>query len=86
LSDHLPLALSQASDFRNIQSLISDSDWKLSICSKKRRGPGRPKTTGKGELIATPDLAIIDEFADAHDLKRGEALREIVRRSKGRKS
>ena len=25
-----------------------------------------------------PDLAIIDEFANAHDLTRAEALREIV--------
>jgi len=51
----------------------------------KRKKPG-PAPTGKGELIAIrwrePDLAIIDEFAKANDLSRGDALREIVRESK----
>jgi hypothetical protein len=54
--------------------------------SKKRRG--RPKTTGKGELIAirwqAHDLAIINDYAKAHDLNRGDALREIVRESRKR--
>ena len=49
------------------------------------RAMPRPKTTGKGTLIAIrwqePDLAIVDDFASTHGLSRGEALREIVRRS-----
>lgn len=53
----------------------------------KRKKPG-PAPTGKGELIAIrwrdADLAIIDDYAKAHDLNRGEALREIVRESKKR--
>jgi hypothetical protein len=50
--------------------------------SKKRRG--RPKTTGKGTLIAirwqAAELKIIDDFASANSMSRGDALREIVRR------
>jgi hypothetical protein len=53
----------------------------------KRKKPG-PAPTGKGELIAIrwrdDDLAIIDGYAKAHDLSRGEALREIVRQSRKR--
>jgi hypothetical protein len=32
-----------------------------------------------------PELVIVDEFAEALELTRGEALREIVRQSKVRK-
>ena len=49
----------------------------------KRKKPG-PAPTGKGILIAIrwrePELAIIDEFARVHELTRGDALREIVKR------
>jgi hypothetical protein len=47
------------------------------------RKPGRPRTTGKGLLIGmcwhAGDLDGLDAWARAHNIKRTEAIRQLVR-------
>jgi hypothetical protein len=54
--------------------------------STKKRGPGRPVTTGKGTLVGIrwhePMLSMIEEWAARQDDKpeRSEAIRRLVER------
>jgi len=54
-----------------------------SIAVSKKRGPGRPRTTGTGTLIGmrwhSGDLVAIDAFAKHEGLERTEAIRALVR-------
>lgn len=61
---HVLLALSQASDFREIQSPISEADWKPPICSLRPSGQvssmyhALPSFSSRGTMVGFAGLII----------------------------
>ena len=47
----------------------------------QQTGPGRPAIGGEIKVRLGALLASVDEWADEHDLKRSEAVRELVRQA-----
>ena len=49
----------------------------------KKKGRGRPKTTGKGVGVHVrmhePELTLVDEWAAANGCTRADAIRQLVR-------